>query len=106
VQKENNRRKWSLSFSSINTTIKLINMSKSLLFAIDGNTQEIIVSDSPKGQNTIVCVERIARQDHEELYNAVFTLTSITHSAHFDVSIFKAMDKVCQLMYAKHTESK
>jgi hypothetical protein len=81
-------------------------MSKSLLFAIDGNTQEIIVSDSPKGQNTIVYVERIARENHEELYNAVVTLTSITHSAHFDLSIFKAMDKVCQLMYAKHTESK
>jgi hypothetical protein len=53
-----------------------------------------------------VCVERIARENHEELYNAVVTLTSITQSAHFDLSIFKAMDKVCQLMYTKHTESK
>ena len=87
-------------------TNKLVSMSKSILFAIDESTEEIIVSDSPKGTNTIAFVERIGRHENQELYNAVVTLTSITQSAHFDVSIFKAMDKVCQLIYAKHAESK
>ena len=40
------------------------------------------------------------------LYNAVQTLTSISKSSNFDMAIFKSMDKVCQMMYSKHKESK
>jgi hypothetical protein len=36
------------------------------------------------------------------LYNAVATLTSITQASDFDAAIFKAMDKVCQMLYNKH----
>jgi hypothetical protein len=77
-------------------------MSKGVLFAIDVKKEEIIVSESPKGSNKINFIERIARKDQELLYMAVVTLTSITVAPDFDLAIFKAMDKVCQLMYSKH----
>jgi hypothetical protein len=80
-------------------------MNKNLLFAIDTNTQEVIVSDSPKGSNKINFIERIGLNDNEILYNAVITLTSITKSSNFDIVIFKAMDKVCQMLYNKHKET-
>ncbi len=79
-------------------------MDKSILFAIDTNTEETIVSASQKGSNKIDFVERIGRKENEMLYHAVTTLTSITKSANFDVKIFKAMDKVCQLIYNQHKE--
>ncbi len=77
-----------------------------LLFAIDQNTQEIIVSDSPKGSNKINFIERIKRQENDALFNAVATLTSISKASDFDITIFKAMDKVCQMIYSKHNSSK
>jgi len=77
-----------------------------MLFTIDQQTDEIIVSESPKGSKKINFVERIKRQDNEILYNAVLTLSSISSSSNLDVSLFKAMDKVCQLIYSKHIESK
>ena len=81
-------------------------MNKSLLFAIDIETQEVIVSGSSKGSNKINFIERIVQSDNVMFYNAVQTLTSITKSSNFDMTIFKSMDKVCQMMYNKHTESK
>ena len=73
-----------------------------LLFAIDQNTQEIIVSESPKGSNKINFIERIRIQENDMLFKAVSTLTSISKASDFDISIFKAMDKVCQMIYNKH----
>jgi hypothetical protein len=77
-------------------------MNKNFLFAIDTNTQEVIVSESPKGSIKVNFIERIGRNDNEILYNAVVTLTSITKASNFDAAIFKAMDKVCQMLYNKH----
>ena len=74
----------------------------SILFALDTKTEEIIVSDSPKGSNEIKFIERIKREDNEVLYNSVVALTSITKDQNFDVAIFKAMDKVCQMIYNKN----
>jgi hypothetical protein len=73
-----------------------------MLFAIDTKTEEVIVSDSPKGSNEIKFIERIKCEDNEVLYNAVVALTSITKDQNFDVAIFKAMDKVCQMIYNKN----
>lgn len=73
-----------------------------LLFAIDIDKEEIIISESPKGTNRIDFIERIKRQENKMLYQAVLTLTSISQSPDFDVTIFKAMDKVCQMLYNKH----
>ena len=81
-------------------------MNKSLLFAIDIDTQEVIVSGSSKGSNKINFIERIVQSDNVMFYSAVQTLTSITKSSNFDMAIFKSMDKVCQMMYSKHKESK
>ena len=81
-------------------------MNKSLLFAIDIHTQEVIVSGSSKGSKKINFIERIVKSDNVMLYNAVQTLTSISKSSNFDMAIFKSMDKVCQMMYSKHKESK
>jgi hypothetical protein len=72
------------------------------LFAIDITTEEVIVSDSPKGSVKVNFIERIGRQENDVLYNAVLTLTSITNATNFDVKIFKAMDKVCQMIYSKY----
>ena len=73
-----------------------------LLFAIDIDKEEIIVSESPKGTNRIDFVERVKRQENKMLYHAVLTLTSISQSSDFDINIFKAMDKVCQMLYNQH----
>ena len=81
-------------------------MSKSLLFAIDIQTQEVIVSGSSKGSNKVNFIERIVQSDNVMFYNAVQTLTSISKSSNFDMDIFESMDKVCQMMYRKHKESK
>ena len=81
-------------------------MNKSLLFAIDIQTQEVIVSGSSKGSNKINFIERIVQSDNVMFYNAVQTLTSITKSSNFDMAIFKSMDKVCQMLYSKHKEGK
>ena len=80
-------------------------MNTNVLFAIDATTQEVIVSDSPKGSTKVQFIERIGRTNNEMLYLAVVTLTSITKAPNLDVAIFKAMDKVCQLMYTKHKET-
>jgi hypothetical protein len=77
-------------------------MNKNLLFAVDANTQEVIVSDSPKGSNQVNFMERITRNNNEILYNAVVTLTSITKATNLDAALFKAMDKVVQMIYSKH----
>jgi hypothetical protein len=76
-------------------------MSANNLFAIDQKTEEVIVSESPKGSNQINFIERINRQENELLYNAVTILTSISQAPDLDVPLFKAMDKVCQLIYSK-----
>ena len=81
-------------------------MYKDLLFAVDTNTKEVIVSESPKGTNKVNFIERIDYNVNEILYNAVVTLTSITKTPDFDIKIFKAMDKVCQLIYSKHKLNK
>lgn len=72
------------------------------LFSIDSKSEEVIVSESPKGSNQINFVEQISREDNEVLFNSVVTLTIITKSSPFDMSVFKLMDKVCQLVYTKH----
>ena len=77
-----------------------------MLFAIDTNTEEVIVSDSPKGSNKVNFIERIRRQDNADLFKAVELLTSISSASNFNTSIFKAVDKVCQLIYNKQKETK
>jgi hypothetical protein len=81
-------------------------MNTTYLFAIDSNTEEVIVSESAKGTNKIDFIERISRTENDILYNAVVTLTSISQDPNLDVSIFKASDKLCQLIYAKHCLNK
>jgi uncharacterized protein with ATP-grasp and redox domains len=76
------------------------------LFAIDLASEEVIVSESPKGTNNVNFIERINRNENELLYHAVLTLTDITKEAVFDTTLFKAMDKVCQMVYNKQKEGK
>jgi hypothetical protein len=77
-------------------------MKKTILFAIDLNTEETLVSESEKGSNKVNFIERISRNENELLFDAVVTLTKITNSTNFDIAIFNAMDKVCQLIYNKY----
>jgi hypothetical protein len=81
-------------------------MKKTILFAIDINTEETIVSETQKGSNKINFIQRIPRNENELLFNAAVTLAKITNSPNFDIAIFKAMDKVCQMIYNKHVEIK
>lgn len=76
-------------------------MKKTILFAIDLNTEETLVSESEKGNNKVNFIERISRNENELLFDAVVTLTKITNPNNFDITIFNAMDKVCQLIYNK-----
>ncbi len=76
-------------------------MNKNYLFAIDEQTKEVIISESPKGTNKIIFIERIGQKENDIFYNAVLTLTAITKDPNFDAALFKAMDKVCQLAYNK-----
>jgi hypothetical protein len=80
------------------------NMDK--LFAIDPDTGEVIVSASPKGSKTINFVERVNRKDNELLYQAVQTLTLVSTAPAFDMKVFRAMDKVCQLVYLNPSSKK
>jgi hypothetical protein len=80
-------------------------MKKTLLFALDLTTNEVIVSSSQKGSKEITFVERIHQGENELLFDAVSSMTKLTTSPKFDVALFKAMDKVCQLIYAKQSES-
>ena len=80
-------------------------MKKTLLFAIDKTTHEVIVSETTKGSKTIDHMERISRDGNDILFNAVVTLTSITNDPNFDVTLYKAMDKVCVMIYNKHKEN-
>jgi len=77
-------------------------MKKTILFAIDLNTEETLVSESEKGSNKVNFIERISRNEDELLFDAVVTLTKITNYTNFDIAIFNAMDKVCQLIYNKY----
>ena len=77
-------------------------MKKTILFAIDLNSEETLVSESEKGSNKVNFIERISRNENELLFDAVITLTKITNSTNFDITIFNAMDKVCQLIYNKY----
>ena len=77
-------------------------MNRNLLFAIDINTKEVIVSESPKGTNKINFIERIKQSENDVFFNAVVTLTSLTKLSTVDPKIFKSMDKVCQMIYYKH----
>jgi len=77
-------------------------MKKTILFAIDFNTEETLVSESEKGNNKVNFIERISHNENELLFDAVITLTKITNSTNFDITIFNAMDKVCQLIYNKY----
>jgi hypothetical protein len=79
-------------------------MNKIFLFAIDINTEEVIISDSSQGSNKINVIERINRRDNFMLYSAVQTLTEITKTSNFDASIFKSMEEICQMIYNKHKE--
>jgi hypothetical protein len=81
-------------------------MKNTILFAIDLNTNETLVSASEKGSNKVNFIERISRNENELLFDAVVTLTRITNSNNLDIPIFKAMDKVCQMIYSKHIENK
>lgn len=91
----------------VDVAIYINNLKKmsNFLFAIDSKTEEVIVSESPKGSKSIHFIERIRRNENELLYNAVVTLTSISHSADFNPAIFKAMDKVCQMIYNMNKEN-
>jgi hypothetical protein len=81
-------------------------MNTTYLFAIDSNSEEVLVSESAKGTNKIDFIEKISRTENEILYNAVLTLTRVSQDPNLDVAIFKASDKLCQMIYAKHYLSK
>lgn len=76
-------------------------MSKYLM-AIDPQTESVIVSASEKGSKKIDFIERVAKTHNEELYQAVLRLTELAQAPDLDLKEFKAMDTICQEIYAKH----
>jgi hypothetical protein len=92
--------------SALKFSKKLNDMKTTILFALDLKTDEILISESEKGTNKVNLIERIQRNKNELLFDAIVTLTRIASSADIDLAIFKAMDKVCQMIYSKHVENK
>jgi hypothetical protein len=92
--------------SALKNALQLTTMKKTFLFAIDFKSEEILVSESEKGVNKVNFIERIERNTNELLFDAVVVLTRIANSTDVDLAIFKAMDKVCQMVYTKHIENK
>ena len=88
-----------MSFTLNDRNDKIEVMDK--LFALDETTNEVIVSESPKGSKSINFVERVNRKEGELLFQAVSMLTMISKSPDLDNKVFKAMDRVCQLIYMK-----
>ena len=80
-------------------------MKKTLLFAVDANKEETIVSESAKGSYQIQPVERITRLAAPLLYQAVALLGQMAKDANLDAKVFSSMDKVCQMLYAQYKES-
>ncbi len=81
-------------------------MKKTLLFAIDPATEETIVSESAKGSYQIQPIERIPRQYNQLLYDAVALLSNMAKAPELNDAAFRAMDKVCGLLYTQHVEVK
>jgi hypothetical protein len=75
------------------------------LFAIDTETQEVIVSESPKGSKAIHFIERVAKKDNAELYDSVVKLSDMARAADFDLKEFKSLDKTCQALYRVYREN-
>ncbi len=75
------------------------------LFAIDPQTEEIIVSQSPKGSVKIEAVERIGKNNHAVLFHAVSALTLLSREQEINMTLFKAMDAICQKIYLSHLNS-
>lgn len=77
-------------------------MSHSLLFAIDKENQEVVISTSNDGSKKIENKDSIKKSENISLFNAVITLKSLTESDDLDIKVFKAMQKVCEMIYKNH----
>ena len=64
-------------------------MNNNILFALDAQAQEVIVSESPKGSNKVNCIERIRKNENEALYHATLTLTLIAQAPNLDTALLK-----------------
>ena len=80
---------------------KITNMKTNYLFAIDAATNDILVSESAKGSFKVTLIERIPSAEDELLFDAVALLTKISKQTEVDVPLFKAVEKVCQLIYGR-----
>lgn len=77
-------------------------MSHSLLFAIDKENQEVVISTSNDGSKKIENKDSIKKSENISLFNAVITLKSLIESDDLDIKVFKAMQKVCEMIYKNH----
>ena len=68
--------------------------------------EHLFVEPLPLKRRLQITMQRKWEQENEMLFNAVCTLTTISKAADFDISIFNAMDKVCQMIYNKYIASR
>jgi hypothetical protein len=80
---------------------KKTTMKTNYLFAIDAASNDILISESAKGSFKVTLIERIPSAEDELLFDAVALLTKISKQTEVDVPLFKAVEKVCQLIYGK-----
>jgi hypothetical protein len=81
-------------------------MENTTLFAINSKTEEIMVSSTAEGSNSIKLIDRIPRNENELLFQAVQTMSVASRSPHIDEKIFNSIDHLCQLIYQKQHSSK
>ena len=87
------------------TISKNQNMKQSLLFAIDKENEEVIISTTDDRSKNIYFKERIEKSADNSLFYAVKTLTSLTQSDNLDLKTFKATQKVCEMIYRNYQQS-
>jgi len=86
------------------TIISKKNMKTNYLFAIDPTSNDILISESAKGSFKINLVERIPSTSDDLLFDAVKLLTNVSKQPDLDVALFKAVEKVCQVIYSKRNK--
>ena len=66
-----------------------------LLFAIDPETEEVVISSSNNGSNDISSISRVSQDQNPELHAKVSELDKLVHSGDFSAKKFKDIHKQC-----------
>lgn len=73
-----------------------------LLFALDPETKEAVISSSKNGSNDITSISRVSQDQNPELHAKISELDRLVHSGDFSAQKFKNIHKQCQKLWTLH----